>query len=289
MEFNVPFQHKKASGVYAILNTQNMKVYVGSAVNFYKRYHLHVSNLKSGKPCNSKLKRAAQKYGIENFSFTLLQLCDKQEIADCETGWIKKLNSTVAGYNICIEGKSRIGVKTSEETKRKLSIAHKGVPHPWQRGKPLSEETKAKLRLKRKGCPSKFRGVLRPKDVGEKISQALMGRKHSPQRRQRNSECRKGSKMTQETKDKMSAAHKGRRHSAHAYKKMAQAHYLAVSQFTLKGELVKTYLSITEAALLNNTYTSNISKVCKGLRPTACGYIWRYANTPQHTACTSVS
>lgn len=49
-----------------------------------------------------------------------------------------------------------------------------------------------------------------------------------------------------------------------------------VSQFTLKGEFIKTYSSIMEAERETGIYNSNINKCCKGKRKTTGGYIWKY-------------
>lgn len=52
-----------------------------------------------------------------------------------------------------------------------------------------------------------------------------------------------------------------------------------VSQYTLNGELIKTYDSMTSAAIDNKLNDwSGISAVCKGRQKTAYGYIWRYAD-----------
>ena len=53
----------------------------------------------------------------------------------------------------------------------------------------------------------------------------------------------------------------------------------SVNQYTLNGEYIKTFSSITEAAnnLGNKDYRQHIGKVCKGKRKTAYGYKWKYA------------
>ena len=44
------------------------------------------------------------------------------------------------------------------------------------------------------------------------------------------------------------------------------------------GDIIKTFSSITEAAVKMHINSSNISMVCKGIRPKAGGYIWQYAD-----------
>lgn len=49
-----------------------------------------------------------------------------------------------------------------------------------------------------------------------------------------------------------------------------------VAQFTLDGEYIQTFSSITAAANAVNSNTSNISGVCCGRRKSCKGYIWKY-------------
>ena len=54
----------------------------------------------------------------------------------------------------------------------------------------------------------------------------------------------------------------------------------AVSQFTLEGEFIKTYPSVTEAERETGITNSNISSCCNGKHgyKSAGGYIWKYLN-----------
>lgn len=49
-----------------------------------------------------------------------------------------------------------------------------------------------------------------------------------------------------------------------------------VAQYTLKGEYIQTFPSISAAAKEINSNTSNISGVCTGRRKSCKGYIWKY-------------
>ena len=51
-----------------------------------------------------------------------------------------------------------------------------------------------------------------------------------------------------------------------------------VSQYSKDGELITTYNTISEAKEATGTVQANIIKVCKGERPYANGFIWKYAN-----------
>jgi group I intron endonuclease len=117
-----------ASGIYLITNLINSKVYIGSAVRLKRRWIEHKNRLRSNTHHNQYLQRAWVKYGEENFKFEIIQHCDKESLAFIETSLIKwfQASDEKFGYNICDEGRNRLGAKHSEETKRKIGAAHKG-------------------------------------------------------------------------------------------------------------------------------------------------------------------
>lgn len=61
--------------------------------------------------------------------------------------------------------------------------------------------------------------------------------------------------------------------------KLRNNNAIQVTQYTLNGEMVKSYSSIKEASLITNVNYKSISLVCKGEkgRKTAGGYIWKYS------------
>jgi group I intron endonuclease len=64
------------TGVYKILNKIKGDFYIGSARHsFSKRKSAHFCQLKQNKHDNSKLQRAVNKYGLENFEFQILEEC----------------------------------------------------------------------------------------------------------------------------------------------------------------------------------------------------------------------
>lgn len=55
-----------------------------------------------------------------------------------------------------------------------------------------------------------------------------------------------------------------------------EIHIIKVYQYDLNGNFIKEFESLTEAAKSCSSFTTNISKCCKGKFHTAGGFIWRY-------------
>lgn len=95
-------------GIYKITNTVNGKVYVGQAVDIKRRWQEHSSHSFSPTHIsyNHTIHRAIRKYGIENFTFEVLEECAEALLNEKEIYWIAKLNSKQNGYNMTDGGDS---------------------------------------------------------------------------------------------------------------------------------------------------------------------------------------
>lgn len=126
-------------GIYKIENKINHKVYIGQSWNIERRIKQH-KNIEK----NDHLKRSFDKYGIENFSFDVLvtfENISQRALDNFEDLCMKKFNSLNEefGYNKkeagsngkhTKESKEKMSKKAtgriiSEETKKKMSEAHK--------------------------------------------------------------------------------------------------------------------------------------------------------------------
>lgn len=88
------------TGIYKITNQINNKVYIGQSVNIKKRFNQHKCAARDGE--NSYFYQALRKYGVENFSFEVLEECPKEKLNEREIYWIEYFHSTdrSKGYNI---------------------------------------------------------------------------------------------------------------------------------------------------------------------------------------------
>lgn len=158
--------------IYKITNSINSKVYVGQTwQTLSERW-----NSGHGYVACIHLNKAIKKYGTDKFQHILLTVCSTQEAADYwEDYFIKHYDSTNRNFGFNIKNGGSHG-KHTEESKNKISEAHKGKLH--------SEETKNKL------------------------SEMQMGHIVSKETKSKMSESKKGHVVSNETKKKMSEATK---------------------------------------------------------------------------------
>lgn len=115
----IPLGDFKVSGVYAILNTYNSKIYVGQAVDLRNRYENHFYRLKAGTSKNKHLQSAWDLYGEINFRFYILEVCEIEHLNQKE----QTLLDTFFGefsYNMCPIANSSLGFKHEESTIQNL-------------------------------------------------------------------------------------------------------------------------------------------------------------------------
>lgn len=90
-------------GVYQIKNCITNQLYIGSTtMTFVKRCQHHINRLRSGKHKNLYLQRSWNKYGEDNFEFSIVEICTKDLSLVQEQIWINKLNvlDKKKGFNI---------------------------------------------------------------------------------------------------------------------------------------------------------------------------------------------
>ena len=171
---------EKYSGIYQIINLTNMKVYVGSAVDFIKRRGEHFNKLKRNVHHNIYLQNSYNKHGEDNFIFEILEFVkDNSVLLERENYYIELTDCTnpEKGYNICPKAGNCFGVYPSEETRKKMSLKSKG--------RPKSEETK-----KRMGEYQKTR--IRSEEEKERARNLNVGRKFSEQAKKNMGDARIG-------------------------------------------------------------------------------------------------
>ncbi len=272
----------KKTGIYKITNLINDKVYIGQSVNIYSRWYQE----KKLNGINAHLKSSFLKYGIENFSFEILEECQKEELDDKEKIYIKKYNSFDRdyGYNETTGGqanKIQRGKPLSEETKRKISEAKKGkklseehkkaLSEAWNHRPKLSKESRKKLASSLVKYYSEETQEHKEKRILA-LSESKKGKKLSEEHKKALSEAKKGKKLSEETKRKISESNKG--------KKLSEEHKRKIIVSNMKKIICldtgKIYNSIKEASLDTGAHKSKICLVCKGQRNKTNGLRFAY-------------
>ena len=230
--------------IYKVTNLKTHQYYIGSqcsgktvGVNYFTS------------STNKEFKNGFKTYGEEKYKIEIIkEFDDPKKCGRAENYVIRNYMLLKDGLCLnkfcCCGGEkifSMIGTHHSEETRKKLSIAHKGqspwnkgIPSP-KKGIPLSEETRKKISTTKKGIPL-------PEETRKKISTTLKGR-----------DPNKGTHLSEETKKKMSISLKGRPSpkkgiplSEETKKKISLAHKIKVS---IEGEV---FNSLTEASKYYN-------------------------------------
>ena len=87
-------------GIYKITNKKNGLCYIGQAVDIATRWKAHAKcGLGIDTPAQNKLYRAMQKDGLINFTFELLETCDRTQLNEKEKFYIDLYQACDYGYN----------------------------------------------------------------------------------------------------------------------------------------------------------------------------------------------
>lgn len=197
------------SGIYSISHTDG-RLYIGSAVCFKKRFAVHRCLLDKDKHHNIKLQRSWNKYGSGQFSFNILEVVDINDLIKKEQYYIDLYESVSKGFNLNPKAGNTLGMKHTEEAKRKMSEAATGRTPSIETRKKMSDALR------------KRKGEKRPLETCRKISEKAKGRKVSMETRKRMSDSSRGRKFTKEHAAKISAALKGREFSIETRSKISE-------------------------------------------------------------------
>jgi len=137
-------------GIYLWVNKTTNRIYIGSSVSLSNRIRSHILG-----SSNKSLRKDINKYGITNFTMSILEFIEfKEDIQELKKYVLEReqyyldtlckasdLNNDFykISYNKNRKADSPLGYKHSEESKKKMSIAHTN--------KVLSESHKQNIRL----------------------------------------------------------------------------------------------------------------------------------------------
>lgn len=230
----------KGSGIYAIINRENLKMYIGSGVRLNHRWTEHRHDLAKRGHHSRYFQRAFEK-NPEAFEIQVIEElpdADKSTLISHEQFWMDFYESyrPEKGYNIAPKANSCQGIKRDPELCARISKTLKG--------RKFSEERRARQRITHKGHK---------------------GRKFTDEQKAEASRRVTGRKMPPGFSAKISAIHR-----ANPPRKKA------VLQFSLDGKFIRRFEQVQHAEQ-ELGFRTNIHAACKGKRREAAGFLWRYA------------
>ena len=93
-------QGKDICGIYKVTNKDTNEIYIGKSTNIGNRWTNHVKSACGLEGvADSQFQRALKKYGVDNFTWELLEEVSKEKLGEREKYWIDYFNTTTYGYN----------------------------------------------------------------------------------------------------------------------------------------------------------------------------------------------
>lgn len=92
---------KVKTGIYKITNLENQMCYIGQAVNIADRWKQHIKRgIGAEAPTRNKLYPAMLAIGVHNFSFEIIEECDRSLLNEREDYWQEFFKAKEFGYSI---------------------------------------------------------------------------------------------------------------------------------------------------------------------------------------------
>lgn len=89
------------TGIYKITNIENQMCYIGQAANIAERWKQHIKRgIGAEAPTRNKLYPAMLEFGVENFTFEIVEEVERSKLNDREDYWQEYFHAKDFGYSI---------------------------------------------------------------------------------------------------------------------------------------------------------------------------------------------
>lgn len=283
-------------GIYKITNQITGEVYIGQSIRIKQRWREHCINSVNG---TTQLYQAMRNYGLKNFSFDVIEECDKEKLNEREIYWISYYNSFNKGYNMTPGGSEPSKVNPQEiydlwdqgycvsDILEMLEgkIGHttiKNYLQEYPNYSPTESNRRGGIKAHNKAVESgKFQASL-DKNYESIKQYDLWGNYVATYSNQAEAERQTG--INGET---IGWVIRGKRRQAGGYQWLTEGQVpqdltkkirlkFGIIQYDLNGKEIKRYPTLAQAAIAMGCDRTAIGKVCKHQRKTSCGYKWEY-------------
>lgn len=245
---NIDRCYYQIPGVYAILANGYGKIYIGSAMDLYKRANQHINHLKQNKHFNRYLQRFYNKYGPQSLEIQPLKIFGKsitnKKIREYEQIYVDMFY---------------------DNNKSCFNLSSNTICLPASKGGLLSQKRKMMQYWKdnkERLLPAVMKNLKKARAAQREMAKAGIKRKS----------WNKGKNASPEAIGKMRASAIKRGRIKNTLK--------PVNMYDKRWNFIKAFECITDAAMeLSGNYklASNIGAVCRKKRPTAFGHYWAFA------------
>jgi group I intron endonuclease len=248
-------------GIYKITSPTGA-VYIGQSIDILRRFaNYRLLRCKT----QVRLYNSLVKHGAEKHKFDIICTCDKEDLNEFEIYYIDLFQSfnTERGMNLCSGGLANREV--SDETKKKMSESMRGNKNPFY-GKKHSSETLKKMKQKfiSESTREKIRASKKNLSLESRLNISEGQKKRAP--------------LSILSRIKMSRSQRGRKHSEETKRKISEGNSKRIGQYSLNGEKVGEYNSITDASLLTGIKRTSISGCVNGRAKKTKGFLWKKLN-----------
>lgn len=255
-------------GIYIIKNKVNNKVYIGQSKNLGQRYASHIRRIKTKTHYNEILQRAFEKYGIDNFEYSILEeVLEDNILNEREKYWIDFYGgiNCESVYNL----KDPLLNEHSDYVKSKLSKNNSGENNP-NYGHEWTEEMRQKASESRIGKTWEERlGEEKAKAAKEKLANSNKGRKHSEETKQKLRELNSGEKGTAYGKGYRQLGEKNPMFGKPSVSRKP------ILQFDKDGNFIKEYEYVSDVKK-DGFHIGNVASAARGELKTSGGFVWKY-------------
>ncbi len=236
-------------GIYRIINILNCKCYIGSSSVLDKRIKDHFYHLKRKTHKSKHLQDSYNKYGLENFTYQILELTSLENLIEKEDYWINYFNSRNRnyGYNIDSAKETSRGHNLRSDTiekmrsKQTVKIKQYTKDGTFIRIWNSQREVERKLGISSSGIVASCKGNGDQWSAGGFIWRYI-----------------------EDNFDK--------------HRTEKKIHKRKIRQYDLDNNFVKLWNSIVDASKEMKVHPTSILACCKNKQMTCKNFIWKYEN-----------